>query len=33
MRGRSPHGVKDSPVLHDSEQFVGRGHVMGDGLL
>lgn len=29
----SPHGVEHSPVLHDAEQFVGRGHVMGDGLL
>lgn len=30
---KSPHGVKDSPVLHDAEELVGCGHVMGNGLL
>lgn len=29
----SPHGVEDGAVLHDSEQFVRRGHVMRNGLL
>lgn len=30
---RSPHCVKDSPVLHDAEEFVRRGRVMGNRLL
>lgn len=30
---RLPHGVEDGPVLHDAEQFVRRGHVVGDRLL
>lgn len=29
----SPHGVEDSPVLHDAEEFVRCGCVMGNGLL
>lgn len=29
----SPHGVQHGPVLHDTEQFVGRRHVVRDGLL
>lgn len=29
----SPHGVEDSPVLHDAEEFVRCGRVMRNGLL
>lgn len=30
---KSPHGVEDSPVLHNAEELVGCGHVMGNGPL
>lgn len=29
----SPHCVKDSPILHDAEQLVGCGHVVGNRFL
>lgn len=33
LRQCVPHGVEDSSVLHDAEQLVGSGHVVGDGPL
>lgn len=29
----SPHCVEDCPVLHNPEELVGSGHVVGNGLL
>lgn len=29
---RLPHGVEDRPILHNAEEFVGSGHVVGNGL-
>lgn len=29
---RSPHGVEDSPILHDAKEFVRCGRVMRNGL-